>query len=60
MSMKIGFALQCSITFTEDKKVMGGTAIKSPFFQFKILPTSNSAEDPLLTTVACLDFNFFF
>ena len=52
MSIKIGLAPQCSIVFTEDKKVIGGTAIRSPLFQFKIFPIASKAEDPLFTTVA--------
>ena len=59
MSIKIGLAPQCSIVFTEDKKVIGGTAIRSPLFQFKIFPIASKAEDPLFTTVAYFAYKVF-
>ena len=57
--MNSGFAPQCSIEFTEDINVIGGTAIKSPFFQFKTLPIKKRETEPFETTVENLLLNFF-
>ena len=57
--MKIGLAPQCSIVFTDERNVIGGTAIKSPFFHLRIFPIVKRAEEPVFTTEQSLAFNFF-